>query len=104
MPFSLLFTREARDQYQTLEAAPAKQIPFKAVRKALGLLSQDPNYPSLNTHPFHTLKGAEGEKVLECYAQNKTPGAWRIFFHYGPGIHPETRLPVITIVAITPHP
>jgi len=39
-----------------------------------------------------------GEKVFTAYAQNRTPGAYRVFWAYGPD--QET----ITIIAITPHP
>lgn len=38
------------------------------------------------------------EDVFESYAQNNTPGAYRIFWHYGP------KKKMITILAITPHP
>ncbi|MGH7318725.1 MAG: hypothetical protein ACRELA_03735 [Candidatus Rokuibacteriota bacterium] len=55
-------------------------------------------HPSLNTHEYTSLRGANGEKVFEAYAEQKTPAAYRIFWHYGPGPG------VITVVAITPHP
>jgi len=41
---------------------------------------------------------AEGEKVFEAYVQNKTPGAYRLFWCYGPDKGQ------ITLIAITPHP
>lgn len=44
------------------------------------------------------MRGENGEKVWEAYAENKTPSAWRVFWHYGAGGNE------ITIVAITPHP
>jgi hypothetical protein len=44
------------------------------------------------------MHGENGEEVFEAYAENNTPGAYRIFWHYGPGKD------VITIIAITPHP
>jgi hypothetical protein len=37
-------------------------------------------------------------KVFEAYAQNKTPGAYRVFWCYGP------EQGEITVIAITPHP
>jgi len=55
-------------------------------------------HPSLNTHEFISLKGPREEKVFEAYAQQKTSGAYRIFWYYGPK---ERQL---TIVAIVPHP
>jgi hypothetical protein len=42
--------------------------------------------------------GPNGEEVFEAYAENNTPGAYRIFWVYGPGKD------VITILAITAHP
>lgn len=54
-------------------------------------------HPSLNTHKYD-LEGPKGEEVFGSYAQNNTPGAYRIFWYYGP----EKK--EITIIAITPHP
>jgi hypothetical protein len=48
--------------------------------------------------PSHSKQGPKGEKIFESYAQNKTPGAHRIFWYYGPGKRE------LTVVAITPHP
>ncbi|MGA9544246.1 MAG: hypothetical protein WBQ85_11800 [Candidatus Sulfotelmatobacter sp.] len=99
------FTPTADSQYSDLENTPSRAGTFEQVRKAIGYLEIDPHHPSLNTHEFTSLTGANGEKIFEAYAQNKTPGAYRIFWHYGPD---ETKgkkpVPVITIVAITPHP
>jgi hypothetical protein len=98
------FTRTADAQYTRLENAPSKAI-FLQVHKALSYLEMDPHHPSLNTHEFTSLTGANGEKMFEAYAQNNTPGAYRIFWHYGPDeTKGKKRSPVITIVAITPHP
>jgi hypothetical protein len=99
------FTPTADAQYSELEGAPSRAAIFEQVRKALGYLEIDPHHPSLNTHEFTSLTGANGEKVFEAYAQNNTPGAYRIFWHYGPDeIRGKKRTPVITIVAITRHP
>lgn len=53
---------------------------------------------SLQTHPFNGLQGPDGQKIFESYVENKTPGAWRIFWYYGPGKG------VLTILSITEHP
>jgi hypothetical protein len=99
------FTPTAVGPYVALENAPSKTAIFVQVRKAIGYLEIDPHHPSLNTHEFTSLTGANGEKVFEAYAQNNTPGAYRIFWHYGPDeTKGKKRSPVITIVAITPHP
>jgi hypothetical protein len=99
------FTPTADEQYSALENAPSRAAVFEQVRKALAYLELDPHPPSLNTHEFTLLTEANGEKVFEAYAQNNTPGAYRIFWHYGPDeIKGKKRTPVITIVAITRHP
>jgi hypothetical protein len=99
------FTPTADRQYASLERAPSKAGIFEQVRKALGYLEIDPHHPSLQTHEFTSLAGAIGEKVFEAYAQNNTPGAYRVFWRCGPDeIAGKKRVPVITILAITPHP
>jgi hypothetical protein len=99
------FTPTADERYTTLEKASSRTAIFEQVRKALGYLEIDPHHPSLHTHEFTSLTGANGEKLFEAYAQNRTPGAYRIFWHYGSDeVKGKKRIPVITIVAITPHP
>jgi len=94
----ILFSHEAQSQYKKLQTSSGKQRVYKAVRKTLGLMEVDLRHPSLNTHQYHSLKGPGGEKVFEAYAQNKTPGAYRVFWCYGP------EKDEITILAMTPHP
>src|SRR5262245_9786234 len=96
MRFELLYTEKADEQLTYLENANDKKVAFKAVRKTLGLMEVNLKHPSLNTLPYHDLEGPNGEKVFESYAQNNTPGAYRVFWHYGPGKGK------ITIVAIIP--
>lgn len=98
MPFELLFTEEASMNFDNLEKSASHQKHFKAVRKALGYLEINPRHPSLNTHKFHSIRGNNGEEIFEAYAENNTPGAYRIFWHYGP------EKMQITIITIIPHP
>jgi hypothetical protein len=115
MNFTLQFTQQANYDLDELERDAGLKKRLKAVRKALAYLESNPRpkgqeivrnaslatisrHPSLNTHKFTTLQGPNGEEVFEAYAESKTPAAYRIFWHYGPGKH------VITIIAITPHP
>jgi hypothetical protein len=99
------FTPTADGQYTALENGASTAAIFEQVRKAIGYLEIDPHHPSLNTHEFTSLTGANGEKLFEAYAQNKSLGAYRIFWHYGPDeTKGKKRTPVITIVAITRHP
>jgi hypothetical protein len=98
------FTPTADAQYTALEKASNAALVVQ-VRKAIGYLEIDPHHPGLHTHEFTSLCGANGEKVFEAYAQNNTPGAYRIFWHYGPDeTKGRKRIPVITVLAITPHP
>jgi hypothetical protein len=101
----LRFTPEAVANLTALEKNPAKTALLKQVRKTLGLLETNLKHPSLNTHPYHSLYGPDGEQLFEACAQNRTPGAYRVFFYYGPDrIERKKRVPVLTVIAITPHP
>jgi hypothetical protein len=94
----LVFTPEAVEQLEALTSNRGLTKRLKAVRKTLGWMEKNLRHPGLNTHEFFSLKGANGEEVFEAYAENQTPAAYRVFWHYGPGKD------AITVVAITPHP
>ena len=98
MPFTLEFTPQAEVDFRSLEEDNSLLKRFKAGRKALGYLENNPRHPGLNTHKYSALSGPNGEEIFEAYAENKTPAAYRIFWFYGP----EKK--EITIIAITPHP
>ena len=96
--FKHVFTEPADNALQALERDPSKKHILKAVKKSLTLMETNLRHPSLQTHEFTSLKGPAGEKVFEAYAQQNTPGAYRIFWCYGP------LAGYLTIIAITPHP
>lgn len=98
MKFSLEYTDLAKDQFNKLRQDKSKQVQYKAVGKALARMEQDLRHPALNTHEYSKLSVNKGYKIFESYAQNNTPGAYRIFWCYGP------KKDKITILAITPHP
>jgi mRNA-degrading endonuclease RelE of RelBE toxin-antitoxin system len=98
MIFELVFTEKADSQLDFLEHSKDKKVVLKAVQKTLALMETNLKHPSLQTHQYSDLQGANGEKVFESYAQNRTSGAYRVFWHYDP----EKKQ--ITIVAIVPHP
>lgn len=113
MQFSLKFTDEGQTNYNALINDPAKAGILGQVRKALGYLQTNPKHPSLKTHRYNAMTGLNGEDVWEAYAQNNTPGAYRIFFCYGPNVienaskkgqKQKVLVHIVTIVAITPHP
>jgi hypothetical protein len=98
MGFELLFTEQADIHYSILENDKSLSKRLKAVDKALDYLESNPRHPSLNTHEYTSLSRKYGFKIYEAYAENHTPGAYRIFWHYGPSKKN------ITIIAITAHP
>ncbi len=98
MNFEIAFSVEADSQLTALEIQPHLIKRLKAVNKALAFLETNPRHPGLKTHKYKSKSALEGGDVFEAYAENNTPGAYRIFWRYGPGKD------VITIIAITPHP
>jgi hypothetical protein len=101
----LRFAPVAAEALGELGKNPHQENLLKQVRKTLALLETNPRHPSLQTHKFRSFQGANGEEVFEAYVQNQTPGAYRVFFHYGPDrFEGKRRIAVLTVVAITPHP
>jgi len=96
--FDIFLTDEAEEQLDRLKIDKGLSMRYKAVKKALQFLSQNPRHPGLQTHEFTFLNGPKGEKVFEAYAAQTTPAAYRIFWYYGP------KEKQITIISITPHP
>lgn len=111
--FTIRWTIAAESTYQQLKSQAAKSLAarqsksktkatrdealFKKVVKCLALLQDNPRHPGLCTHEFTSLSTKEC-RVFEAYIENNTPGAFRLFWHYGPAERE------ITILAITAHP
>lgn len=70
----------------------------KKFAKAVRHLQGNPAHPGLQSHEIDALSARYGIKVYESYLENKTPGAARIFWVYGPDRH------YITIIGMEPHP
>ncbi len=106
MPHNLRFTHVANEQLDSLENDHALEGLVKQVRKTLGYLETSLRSKSLQTHEFESLSRRYGIKIFEAYVQQNTPSAYRIFWHYGPDeTDPNGKhIPIITILAITPHP
>jgi len=88
-----------RKQNQKSKASHQEGL-YKQVAKTLSYLT-NPKHPGLHTHEYDSLENPfdkKNAKVFEAYAQNNTPGAYRVFWCYGPG--PGE----ITVIAITEHP
>ena len=105
MTRKLVFTESAKSTLAGLQNNPAERARYKQVAKTLGLLEANLRHPSLQTHKFKSRRGPNGEEIFEAYAQQHTPGAYRVFFFYGPDIvTKKKRTPVLTIFAVVPHP
>ena len=98
MNFKLKFTSKAVEHFEKLKNDPSKNVILKAALKTLAYMETNLRHPSLRTHEYYSLKGPKNEKIYESYVQQNTPGAYRIFWYYGP----ETN--TISILAILPHP
>lgn len=98
MKFELVFTDHANQQMDELENSKDKKAVSKSVNKILGFMESNLRHPSLHTHKYDAMQGPNGEDVFESYAQNKTPGAYRIFWYYGPGKRK------LTILDVCSHP
>ena len=116
MPFNGVWTKEAESRYNELKAAAEASLKarrtgnktkaakaeglFKQVHGCIAKLLNDPRHPGLNTHKYDSLEHPynTGQPVFEAYVQNRTPGAYRVFWCYGPNKRD------ITLIAITPHP
>jgi hypothetical protein len=96
--FELYWTSEAEKAYKGLKNNASQKKQYNSVKKTIKFLASDPRHNSLQTHEFMSLKGPNGEKVFEAYAEHKTPAAYRVFWYYGPSSG------LITIFAITSHP
>ncbi len=102
----LRFKSTADAEYDRIKNDPTLKGVFKQVRKTLGFLETNLKAKSLQTHKYDALTRRYGKEIFEAYAQQNTPAAYRVFWHYGPDEVDGNgkRIPIITIVAITPHP
>jgi len=96
--FGIQLTQEAQDQYKLLLNDKGLHKRLKAVQKTLQFLKHNPRHPGLQTHKFTSLKGHGGEEIFESYAEQNTPAAYRVFWHYG------LEKQQITVITITSHP
>ena len=85
-------------EYRIGKISKNDAIIFKKWGKALKLLSENPRHPSLKTHDIEVLSERYGERVWQSYLENKTSGAMRMYWVYGPDQKS------ITIIGLEPHP
>jgi hypothetical protein len=71
---------------------------FRKWIKTNQLLANNPRHPGLATHEISDLTKKYKFKVFEAYLENRTPGARRLFWAYGPAKEE------ITILGVERHP
>ena len=116
MPVTLVWLAASADTFRELQTAAQKSIEsraaskkskaskqevlFKQVVKCVELLHSKPRHPGLETHEYDSIENPYDPrtKVFEAYVQNRKPGAYRIFWCFGP------KKNEITIIANMPHP
>ena len=98
MPFALELSDEARRVLAAVTADASHGRIKRKIERTLAQLQVNPRHPGLSTHRYQSKQGPQGEPIWEAYVENRTPGAWRVWFWYGP------EQGVITILAIGPHP
>ncbi|WP_326960520.1 hypothetical protein [Amycolatopsis sp. NBC_01286] len=98
-PFRLLYSDETKAVLEDLRAKAQHARKLRKVKKALAFMEQQgPSYPGLRTHPMESIPGPNGKTLYQSYVENNTPGAWRIWWVYGP------EADQISIVSVGPHP
>jgi len=102
--YTLRFAKRAAETLRVLENGDPNQLAkLKKVRQALKRLEANPRHLGLHSHLYESFPVDRDVKVWDSYVENRTPGAWRIFWQYGPDV-PESGQRVITVLAISPHP
>lgn len=86
----------AFEDLEKIKKSHKAEILRKKIKNKIELLGQNPKHNSLNSHEYTSLSKRYGVKIFGIYIENKTPGAYRLFWHY----HGNN---IIRIVAITPH-
>lgn len=90
--------KDLQQKHRESAATRKEEQLYKKWGNALKKLSDNPMYPSLHSHEIDVLSRRYGMKVWQSYLENKTSGAMRMFWVYGPGQQQ------ITIIALEPHP
>jgi hypothetical protein len=79
MMFHLTYAVAAQKKLFELEKKHDEDHHYRAICKVLHWMKTDLHHPSLHTHK---IRGSQ-EEIFETYAENHTPGAYRIFWRYG---------------------
>jgi len=101
----LRFAAPARETLDLLSGSTQYATKLWKVRRALGLLQINPRHPGLHSHRYENFPGAPKTKVWDSYVENRAPGAWRIWWTYGPDeIRDNQTVALISVLDIGPCP
>ena len=95
--YKLIYTENAKKQLVKLKKQ-GQILKLKKIKLAFDKLSENPYHNGLHAHKNSSIKYRNEEDTFQSYVENRTPGAYRIFWHYGEEEN------IIVIIAITPHP
>ena len=98
IPEMLALWTDLRQKFHTSSLSKFEERLYKKWGNALKKLSEDPFYPSLQTHEIPPLSKRYGMRVWQSYLENKTSSAMRMYWVYGPDQQE------ITIIGLEPHP
>lgn len=98
IPEMLALWTDLQQKYRSSSLSKAEEKLYKKWGNALKKLSEDPFYPSLQTHEIAPLSKRYGMRVWQSYLENKTSSAMRMYWVYGPDQQE------ITIIGLEPHP
>ena len=98
IPEMLALWNDLQQKYRSDSLTKSEKQLYKKWGNSLKKLSEDPFYPSLQTHEISPLSKRYGMKVWQSYLENKTSGAMRMYWVYGPDQQE------ITIIGLEPHP
>ena len=96
MTYKIEIADSAYEDLEKIKKSHKAEVLRNKIKDKVKLLQDDPRHNSLNSHKYLSLSKRYGVKIFGIYIENKTPGAYRLFWHY----HGKD---VIRIVAITPH-
>lgn len=96
MTYKIEMADSAFEDLEKIKKSHKAEILRKKIKNKIELLEQNPRHSSLNSHEYTSLSKRYGVKIFGIYIENKTPRAYRLFWHY----HENN---IIRIVAIMPH-
>lgn len=98
IPEMLALWNDLQQKYRADSLTKQEKQLYKKWGNSLKKLSENPFYPGLQTHEISPLSKRYGMKVWQSYLENKTSGAIRMYWVYGPDQQE------ITIIGLEPHP